>query len=448
MLKLITPEAESTYIRGKSKRGKTMSVRLTLLSLLTALFFMDLQGQSLYHSIDSTKGTYIKANIRGQFWLRYTEMNPGTTINGEPTAGFFDISARRLRAAIAAQVTPKLYFYAGFGGNNLNHLKVATFAPKVLDLYAEYKFSRYLEVGLGKSAWQGVSRWNTRSTYSLMSMDAPLFVLSTVNRLDDLARNLGVWAKGQAGKLDYRLVVNSPKSYNGAGPEPFADFASNRPRLRTSGYLKYMFWDRESNKSAFSTGTFLGKKRILNVGIGALQQPNAMWHRSGQDTVYEAMSHWAVDVFLDMPIGKGGSAFTSYAGYFNYDFGKDYTRNLGANNPANGLEGVGSFNGVGNAFPMIGTGSTLFLQSGFLLPHEKDTRVLFQPYVALQYADLDRLSDPMFVQDLGLNIFFNGHDQKLTINYQNRPVYFEEDSSIGLLKHAAMVVMQYQVKID
>lgn len=44
------------------------------------------------------------------------------------------------------------------------------------------------------------------------------------------------------------------------------------------------------------------------------------------------MKHWAVDSFLNLPISNGG-AFTGYLGYFDYDFGKDYIRNIGSNNP-------------------------------------------------------------------------------------------------------------------
>jgi hypothetical protein len=35
----------------------------------------------------------------------------------------------------------------------------------------------------------------------MMSLDAPLFSLLTVDKNDDLARGLGVWAKGKLGNL-------------------------------------------------------------------------------------------------------------------------------------------------------------------------------------------------------------------------------------------------------
>jgi hypothetical protein len=45
--------------------------------------------------------------VRGQFWARYLDMNPGTSINSEEVANKFDISIRRLRMGVSAQATPK-----------------------------------------------------------------------------------------------------------------------------------------------------------------------------------------------------------------------------------------------------------------------------------------------------------------------------------------------------
>ena len=50
----------------------------------------------------------------------------------------------------------------------------------ILDLYGEYTFGKYLSIGLGKSGWQGLNRWNIQSSSTLMGLDAPLFSLNTV----------------------------------------------------------------------------------------------------------------------------------------------------------------------------------------------------------------------------------------------------------------------------
>jgi hypothetical protein len=61
------------------------------------------------------------------------------------------------------------------------------FAFDVLDLNVEYSltmnYNRHRE-----SSWDGLSRW-TRSSKTMMSLDAPLFSLLTVDKNDDLAED-------------------------------------------------------------------------------------------------------------------------------------------------------------------------------------------------------------------------------------------------------------------
>jgi len=176
-------------------------------------------------------------NLKGQIWLRYAELNPGSLVNGEPTTSYVDVSIRRLRIPISSQVTPKIYLYSILGGNNYN-IKNKELKIGILDLYVEYSFAKYLEVGIGKSGWQGLNRWNVRSSSTLMGLDDPLFSLNTVEKNDDLGRQFGVWFKGQAGRFDYRFSLNNPEIVTIA-PTGKVDFANNRPRIKTSSYVKY-----------------------------------------------------------------------------------------------------------------------------------------------------------------------------------------------------------------
>jgi hypothetical protein len=55
----------------------------------------------------------------------------------------------------------------------------------------------------------------------------------------------------------------------------------------------------------------------------------------------------------------------------------------------------------------------------------------------------------MVVVDTGFNIFFKGHENKLTLGYQNRPVFQSQNN--GAIKESerkAYVVMQYQLVIN
>ncbi|OIQ27563.1 MAG: porin [Bacteroidetes bacterium MedPE-SWsnd-G2] len=413
-----------------------------------AYFPMYSQSNKLKINLDETGKTYIKGSLRGQFWARYMEMNPGSTVNGELTSHKFDFSIRRIRIGVSAQLTPKLFVYGLFGGNNINFKTAQNFDFDVLDFSAEYAFSDSFTVGGGESGWNGLSRWTVRSSKSLMALDAPLFTLFTVNKNDDLGRSLGMWIKGQIGKWDYVLALNSPNSYGVVATEGVVDFALNNPRMRTSGYLKYEFWDNESNKTAYSggAGTYLGKKRILNVGAGYLFQGNMMSSiENGEETYYD-FSNWAAEVFLDQPLNtEKGTAITAYLGYFNTDFGPDYVRNIGANDYTSGGT---SFNGSGNDYPMVGTGDTWFLQFGYLLGKGKQT-FQFQPNIAIQYSNFDGLEDAMTVYDIGINMLIKGHDNKLTLSYQGRPIYVENNmGELVVDERRGQIILQYQISIN
>jgi len=405
------------------------------------------QSNKLKLNFDETGETYVKASVRMQLWTRYFDTNPGTTINGENVANVFDVSVRRLRMGIEAQLTPKLYVYTLFGGNNINSLSEKDFQFEVLDLYAEYEFAKEFALGFGESGWEGLSRMNVRSSLSLLTLDAPLFNLLTVNKNDDIARGLGIWAKGQVGKFDYIFSLKNPVQFGVTAKEGTVDYALNKPRKRTTGYVKYEFLDNESNKSAYSggTGTYLGTKSLLNLGAGFMHQSKMTSQLVNNEEKFYDFNNWAVDLFYDAPLNEEkGTAITSYLGFFSTDFGPDYIRNVGANDITSGGT---SFNGSGNDFPMMGTGNTVFFQFGYLLAKAKNN-IQFQPNISVQYSDFDVLDDAMVVYDLGVNCYFKGHGNKLSLGYQNRPVFQNINDQLKVDERKGMFVLQYQILIN
>jgi len=405
------------------------------------------QSNKLKLNFDETGETYVKASVRMQLWTRYFDTNPGTTINGENVDNVFDVSVRRLRMGVSAQLTPKLYVYSLFGGNNINSKSEKDFQFEVLDLYAEYEFAKEFTLGFGESGWEGLSRINVRSSKSLLTLDAPLFNLLTVNKNDDVARGLGIWAKGQLGKFDYILSIKNPVQFGVTAQEGTVDYALNRPRKRTTGYVKYEFLDNESNKSAYSggAGTYLGTKNILNLGAGFMHQSKMTSQIVNDEEKFYDFNNWAVDLFYDAPLNEEkGTAITSYLGFFSTDFGPDYIRNVGANDVTSGGT---SFNGSGNDFPMMGTGNTVFFQFGYLLAKTKNNLQL-QPNISVQYSDYEVLDDAMVVYDLGINCYFKGHDNKLSLGYQNRPVFQNINDQIKVDERKGMFVLQYQIVIN
>ena len=67
-------------------------------------------------------------------------------------------------------------------------------------------------------------------------------------------------------------------------------------------------------------------------------------------------------------------------------------------------------------------------------------KTTLMPYVSIQHANYDRLNDAMNFYDLGVNWLLAGHTSKLTLSYQNRPVY---DTAGDLITHKDVIVAQY-----
>lgn len=425
---------------------------LSYILLLFGFQFLFAQNHNLRYTFNEDKGTYIEGSVGAQFWLRYLDMNPGSEINGEPVSSDIDISIRRIRISVQSQITPKLYFYSSFGGNNINQKTEHNWRPSILDFQVEYSFSKSFALGIGKTGWEGLSRNTSRSCFSMMTLDAPLFSLVNVNKNDDLGRMMGIWSKGKIGHLDYVVALRKPELINSAPVEGVTDYAGGRSKVQSSIYAKYEFIGTEGNKTAYSggVGSYLGKKKVLNIGAGALYQPK-MTSRliNGTETYYD-FKNWCIEVFYDTPLNTTKeTAITFYGGYYHTDFGLDYIRNIGADGYTSGGT---SFNGSGNSFPMNGTGDTFFVQFGYLLSKDllgKETfRGQLQPNIAIQQSYFDALDEAVTVVDLGINCFFNGHSNKLTLGYQSRPIF--QENTTGELKtnsRKGMLVCQYQIVI-
>lgn len=410
----------------------------------------------VYWGDDKTQWLQFSSYI--QLWGRVNQNNPGSTVNDKLQTVTTDISIRRFRLGLSAAPWEKTYVSFQLGVNNLNYLSPRGTSVDLLDAYVQYDFSKYLGVGGGKSAWNGLSRFTSPSSSKLMGYDLNFVALPTLDSTDDLIRKLSLYVKGKIGAIDYRLVLAKPlsvqnsRSFNPEPVEDLAQFTDNQPNLQYSGYLKYEFWEPESNMTPFHTGTYLGKKKILNLGVGFTLQADALWSLQNGEKRYHDMKLFATDVFLDVPLDSDKKrAVTAYLGYFNFNFGTNYIRLLGANNPANGVRPeLASFNGRGNTFPVSGTGEAVSGQLGFLFPPMGIERNMgrLQPYILGQYSDFDALAEPIFQYDLGINWYFNEHLSKLTFNAQQRPILFDLDDGIKTNNRKWMFVLQYQIRLD
>ncbi|MBD2724392.1 hypothetical protein [Hymenobacter armeniacus] len=412
------------------------------------------EGLKTYLSPDST--TFLKLNFLAQTWVRLNESNPGTTVNGQLERHTTDVGIRRLRLVLSGQLTPRLFLFLQFGQNNFSYLSPRKAGSFFHDATADYALvKKHLSLGIGLNGWNGPARYANSSTASILGLDLPLFQEVSIDINDQFLRRMGVYAKGKLGKLDYRVSVGQPfvTQTASAVPDPISvnsTYSTRNPHAVVHSYFMYQFLDQESNAGAGNAGTYLGKKRVFNLGAGLVRQGEAMWRRTAAgDTISQALTLWAVDAFYDAPVNAAkGTAITAYGGYFRYDLGPGYIRNVGAMNPANGVRaGQGSFNGPGNNVPLVGTGHTLYAQTAYLLRQNLlGSLGTLQPYAQGQWSSYDRLADPTVVFDVGVNWLILGNLSKLSFNYQNRPVFTTQaNGDVTATARRGEYVMQYQV---
>lgn len=443
------------------------SIRTALIGLLVAPLMVLAQGSEIYGpglklKPDPTKDAFVRLIFWNQIWARHIQNNPGTMVNGEEADRTMDVGIRRSRFLAFAQVHPRyrIIFHAGInnqtfinggvpnggvtgnGGTYTSGKKPGLF---VHDAWNEYDvvapgkredgsakpFS--LTLGTGLHYFNGVSRMSSASTLNFLAVDAPIFNWYAIELGDQFARQFGFFAKGKLGKLDYRLAVNKPFA-TAINPTPSEQAAATDynglSRAAFAGYVMYQFMDQESNVLPFTVGSYLGTKKVFNIGIGSYNQAQGTRSRPivDNDTLLKRhdINLYGVDIFADLPFGgEKNMAVTAYSVYYLYDFGPRYFRTVGIMNegsPNPSFQGKPSSAGAGNARPLMGTGNIWYTQAGLLLPKGISGKMRLQPFVAYTMKDLEALAEPMGYVDAGMNILFDGHHAKLTLQYSDRPI--------------------------
>lgn len=413
----------------------------------------------LKYSLNADGTKYIKATFLNQTWVRWNQSNPGTTVNGVSADNTFDIGLRRTRMQLYGQLTDRVFFYTQFGMNNFNFLaqnagnrKLQAFFHDVLGEYSMFKKSNTLKLGGGLTILNGLSRFSQPGVSTIMTTDVPVFLQATVDQTDEFSRKLSIYARGQVGKVDYRVAVSDPfpVQTNGQAVPPIgkdATFSTRGHSLQYQGFVMYNFMDKEPHTTPYMAGTYLGEKKVLNLEAGIIYQDKATWRLDGADTVYDKMLLWSAAVFADMPVMQNKYAVSAYVGYSGTDYGKGYTRNNGIMNPANGNTNPNIFNGSGNAYTMFGTGNNIYAQLGVRLPERMlgDMGTLM-PYVSYRWSGYEKLNDAVDVYNAGVNWLINKHQAKISLNYELRPVFERQlNGSIIKTANAGSAWLQYQI---
>jgi len=417
-------------------------------------------GSGLKFNLDSTGNKYMRAIIWDQIWFRSTEMNPGTMINGEEASSSTDIGNRRLRILLYAQISKRYLIVTHFGINNQTFTNGGAAGttgtggygqgkkPGMFfhDAYNEYavvlpqadkKFS--LSIGGGLHYYMGLSRSTMASTLNFLTADAPIFNWPLIENSDQFARQMGLFAKGKYGHFEYRLSYNKPFATNlvpvdvpTGGREVAVDNSGNT-KWSKAGYFEYQFFDIESNLLPYKVGSYLGTKKVFNLGAGFYVAPDATQSSVDAQIRKHDIKLFAADAFLDMPVGTKKGAITAYSVFYDYDFGPNYLRNLGIMNVgvANpDFTGQAALAGAGNAQPTMGSGTIWYTQAGYLIPDSSAKPIVrFQPFGAFTHKNFDALDKASSQFDVGANFFIDGHHAKITTQYSTRPVYTTPSTS-------------------
>jgi hypothetical protein len=396
------------------------------------LFDLD---RGLRLDFDDDGARFVRFMVWTQLWARYDQYNPDSQIGAATPKDGLDVGMRSARFLIYGKPHKDLLFLLHVGINNQSTVGGGFGTgdtPKkpqlfVHEAWGEYRFADYLYAGAGLIYWNGISRLASASTNAYLTLDAPISNWPNLDKSDQTGRMLGVYVKGKIEKFAYRVAVNAPFVTGNEGlKENKADYAGTSTKA-VQGYFKYDFLEAENETLPYYAGTYLGKKRVWNVGAGFYFQPDAMAHLAQGKPVNDKQLHLGVDSFVDLPFGREGraGALTAYAGFVHYDFGPNFLRSIGIMNPSTAVAmgAPGSANGPGNAVPTIGTGNTYVGQLGYLLPDVFGRAGQLQPYANLRVSTFQALDGPVVVPEAGVNWLLAGHHAKFTVDYKSRPVF-------------------------
>ncbi|MDB5268098.1 MAG: hypothetical protein JWP58_1138 [Hymenobacter sp.] len=467
-------------------------------------------GMKINLSPDGSK--YLRFLTWAQMWAQYNDNNSNTIRNGSPQSDQTTFGIRRARLIMLAQLNPRFLTYIDLGIENQTSLSgglpndpngPGKRAPNYIhEAVAEYKVNKYLSVGGGLNYQTGISRMTAASTATMMTYDIPVTNFPTLDQTDQFGFFLGFYGHGRIGGFDYRVAVDEPFQTNqtGAAPTPATASSAFIPAqgpiaLRTNvaafnphnnhkiyqGYFSYSFLEKEANLLPFTTGTYLGTKKVFNIGAGFHYNQDGMYSRPNANPVFTAANPmpanydsfttttthdiklFGIDAFYDAPIDTtSNTALTLYGVYYNYDLGPNYVRNAGLLNPGSGVAAgsPGPANLTGNALPLIGTGHSYYAQAGLLLPKKLlGPKARLQPYVAYLRNEWEGLHEPdgsrksVNVYDAGLNLLLDGHNAKVTLNYRARPDFSDQTflpanngaATVNSVQYRPEVTMQLQV---
>ncbi len=211
------------FVKNSHERVLFFSLLIGFIVLSSSQSNAQVYSESAYGSgltvpIGNDENKYFRLITWHQVWARYNENNTGSTRLGVPQESTTDFGLRRSRFLMYAQLNKRFLILTHFGINNQNAISGGVVPsdgkkPQLFmhDAWTEFNvYKKYLDIGFGLHYWNGISRLANASTLNFMTIDAPIFNWATIEATDQFARFIGIYAKGQIGKTDYRVSVSDP----------------------------------------------------------------------------------------------------------------------------------------------------------------------------------------------------------------------------------------------
>lgn len=391
-----------------------MKEKIIFLTLVIILFSYSAYSQG---SPDYDGGMKVKLNDDGSKYFRVISWVQGQAIYNadvpENTSNI-NMQIKRARVLLYSQITDKFLILTHFGVNNLNSNTLDPVGKGdgtqlfLHDAWVQYNIAKNHVVGGGLHYFNGISRLNNQSTLNVLTLDNNRQSWSTLGLSDQFARHIGVFAKGNFGKFQYRVSVNDAITNGLDQRDPASsdiDFSkqaiyggkrilgSKDAGFAYAGYFEYNILETESNFLPFKVGSYLGAKKVFNIGAGFFYHPNGSVILENNETVGQDVSIYAIDAFFESPLSDRGNAISAYATFQTNDYGTNYL------------------------YSAYGTGSMVYGHFAYLFGGDK-TKPRFQPYASYAMNKYNASDKDRNVLGIGANLYLSGHNSKLTLEYK------------------------------
>ena len=350
---------------------------------------------------EQTKG---EIGIWAQTWYQWVE-------DGKGDEDLNDFLIRRAYLYLKGDVTKYVSFFTHIASDKVGMDQIPENSGLGLgsgvawrDLWITLNLHEAFKIQMGRMYVPLTRNYGTTSTKAMLTMDLPflqggsrggIFYAQKVGRDDSVT----LWGNPFDGKLQYRFMISEGVEGKTSSLVPDAEgelvefVARDNPEdnLRFAGRLSLSLLEPET--SWFNMGTYLGKKRVLSLGLGFQSQEDlTLGGVEGEDNQV-----WTADVFFDHPVGAG--AVTFEAAYIDIE-------NCTETQP--------------QAYTDLAAGDdaeTWYVNAGYLFPGTLGIGQV-QPYIRYETVDVDENHATDFWSG-GVNYYMKGHNCKITADYMH-----------------------------